>query len=177
VSTRSPNTPKRNRIDQNAADQKLADGLTQNAAAIPSLVVGGVTVSNKDIVTMLQARIAARERAASTQATWRAAVQAERDQSHGSRTLVFGVKEALKVMYAGQIEALGGFGLIARRLRTPPSPEQKAAAVKKAEATRAARHTMGVRQKARITGDNPTGAEPAPPPATAPATPPTQPKQ
>jgi hypothetical protein len=177
MNPRSPNTPRKNRIDQNAADQKLADGLTQNAATIPSLVVGGVTVSNKDIVTTLQARIAARERSASTRATWRAAVQAERDQSDGSRTLVFGVKEALKVMYAGQIEALGGFGLIARKPRTPPSPEQKAAAVKKAEATRAARHTMGARQRAKITGDNPTGAEPARPPVQAPATPPTQPTQ
>jgi hypothetical protein len=157
----SPISQKKNRIDQNAADQKLADGLTKHAAAIASLVVGGVTVSNKDIVTTLQARITARENAANTRATWRAAVQGDKSQSSTSRALVSGVKQALQVMFAGQIEILGDFGLTARKPRTPLTPEQKVAAVKKAEATRAARHTMGPKKKATITWDNPTGTAPA----------------
>jgi hypothetical protein len=104
-------------------------------------------------------------------------------------------------MFAGQIEALGDFGLTARKPRAPVAPAAKAVSVEKAKATRAARHTMGSKQKAKITGENPTGAAvpvvspaapplpatpiapaPAPtPPATAPATAvgttPTPPKQ
>jgi hypothetical protein len=50
------NTPKPNRNDQTAADQTLAAGLTKNAATIPSIMIGGVSVATKDIVAALQAR-------------------------------------------------------------------------------------------------------------------------
>jgi hypothetical protein len=165
----STNTPKKNRIDQNAADQKLIDGLTKHAATIPSLVIAGATVANKDIVTTLQARIAARGNAASTRATWRAAVKGEKDENTSSRALVSGVKQALQVMFAGQIEALGDFGMTPRKTRAPIPPTAKVASAEKAKATRAARHTMGSKQKAKITGENPTGATA---PVVSPATPP-----
>jgi hypothetical protein len=82
------------------------------------------------------------------------------------------------VAFAGSIDTLADFALKARKPRTPLTPEQKAAAVAKAEATRAARHTMGPKQKAAIKGTVPATAPATQPaaPAPAPATPVTPPK-
>jgi hypothetical protein len=44
------------------------------------------------------------------------------------------------------------FGLKPRKVPAPPTPEQVAERVAKNKATRAARHTLGPLQKAKITG-------------------------
>ncbi|HEY8089983.1 MAG TPA: hypothetical protein VIF09_19110, partial [Polyangiaceae bacterium] len=78
-------------------------------------------------------------------------------------------KQALKVIFAGQIEALADFGLKAPKPRTPLTNAQKAAAAAKAKATRALRHTMGSKQKAALTGTAPAPVTtPSPEPAAAP---------
>ncbi len=81
------------------------------------------------------------------------------------------MKQTLLVFYAGQVQTLTDFGLTARK--TPVvSPETMVAAAAKAKATRAARHTLGKKQKAKITGTVVTTAPAVPPPATPPAAPP-----
>jgi hypothetical protein len=72
----------------------------------------------------------------------------------------------------GSIDTLADFGLKPRKTRTPRTPEQKAASVAKSLATRAARHTMGSKQKAKVTGAAPHAAPvTAPSPTTAPSAP------
>jgi hypothetical protein len=73
------NTPN-SKLAETAADQSLIDGLNTIASAIPSFVVGGATVPTKDIVTTLQARLVTAKAAESARATWRTAVQADRDE-------------------------------------------------------------------------------------------------
>jgi hypothetical protein len=58
----------------------------------------------------------------------------------------------LKVMFAGSIDTLADFGLKAPKVRVPLTPDEKAAAVAKGKATRAARHTMGAKQKKKVSG-------------------------
>ncbi len=147
------NTPK-NRNDENTADQKLIDGLTKHAATIPAIVVGGASVATKDAITTLQSRIAPAKAATSTRATWRTAVQADRDEHAKTKTLVSGLKQALLVAFVGQVDALADFGLTGRKPRVV-TPEAQVAAAEKAKATRAARHTMGTKQKAKIQGHGP----------------------
>jgi hypothetical protein len=168
------NTPKNNRTDQVAADQKLIDGLTKHAATITSLVIAGATFTTSEIVGKVQARVDDAIAVRSTRATWQNAVKKEKDGRLASRTFVSGLKQALLVAFSGQIDALADFGLTARKPRVL-TPQQKSAATAKAKATRAARHTMGKVQKSKITGVTPPVPGPAPvPPAPAPATPPTQ---
>jgi hypothetical protein len=176
------NTTKKNRLDATVADQKLIDGLTKNAAAIPSIVLAGTTVTTKDIVTTLQARVDSAKAVLSTRATWQATVQADRAERDKTKAFVSGLKQSLLVAFSGRIDTLADFGLVPRKV-TVLTPEQKIARTQKTLATRAARHTMGTKQKSTIHGTvpapvpvNPAPAPtPAPKPTTPPATPPVEP--
>ena len=55
-------------------------------------------------------------------------------------------------MFAGLFDTLADFGLSPRKVAVV-SPEARVAAVAKTKATRAARHTMGAKQKKAIQGD------------------------
>ena len=173
------NTPKKNRAAETAADQKLIDGLTKHAATITALVIGGVTMASKDIIAALGVRITTANAVPPARAAWQAAVAADKAEATKSAALASAVRQALLVAFAGQVDALADFGLSARKPAVL-TPAQKAEAIAKAKATRAARHTMGKNQKALITGSSPAGGAPTPAtpatvPATAPATPPASP--
>jgi sulfite reductase beta subunit-like hemoprotein len=138
-------------------------------------MVGGVSVTTKDIATTLQARIVTAKAATSARATWQAAVQADRDERAKTKTLVSVVKQTLLASFAGQVETLANFGLTPRKPRVV-SPESRVAAAAKAKATRAARHTLGKKQKAGIKGTVAPTAPAIPTPATTPGpTPPAAP--
>ena len=164
------NTPTHNRGNETAADQKLIDGLTKHAVTIPALVIGGVTMTTKDIIDALQARLTTSRAAETTRATWQAAVAADVAERAKTKTFASGLRQALLVAFAGQIDALADFGLTPRK---PPTmtPAQRLAATEKAKATRAARHTMGKVQKSLITGAAPQATPVPAAPVAAPATP------
>jgi hypothetical protein len=143
---------KTNAATQLADDQALIDGLVKHAATFATLLVAGRTVMTPDVVTLLQARIAAIKLTIATRATYMASVAAAHAQIASTAAVVSGVRQTLKIAFAGQFETLADFGLKPRKAPTPRTPEQKAASNAKAEATRKARHTMGPKAKARITG-------------------------
>ncbi len=144
------NTPK-SKLAESAADQSLIGGLGNIASTIPNFVVGGATIPMKDIVTTLQARLVTAKAAESARVTWRAAVQADREQRAKTKALVSVIKQTLLQYFAGQTDTLATFGLTPRKPRVV-KPEGKVIAAAKANATRAARHTMGKKQKAAIVG-------------------------
>jgi hypothetical protein len=160
------NLPKKNRTDQSVADQKLIDGLTQHASIVPPVMIDGVAFSPKDLIGVLQRRIGASESATTARATWQSLVVADAAEHATTRTIVSGLRQAMMVAFSVQVDTLAAFGLSPRKVRVL-TPDQKIAAVARAKATREARHTMGKRQKARITGANPTGASPEAPVAPA----------
>jgi hypothetical protein len=165
---------KTNRTTQQAGDQKLIDGLTKHASALPSLTVLGTTLQTTDIITTLQARLASAGTVISTRATWQNAVKTDKAERASTKALVSAVRQAVLLAFAGQVDVLADFGLKPRKPRVPRTPAQKAEATAKAKATRAARHTMGSKQKASIKGTVPgtapvTGPSAAPTPVPAPA--------
>src|SRR5579859_7417548 len=179
------NTPKKNRTDQITAEQTLVDGFNKHAALIPSMVINGAAQTTKDIVTTLQSRIDSAKAAQSARATWQTAIRTDRTLRNTTKTYVSGVKQGLLVAFAVQLDTLADFGLTARAKHVA-TPEQKIARAAKAKATRAARHTMGKKQKAEIKGTVPQTAPattaPAPtstptPPAAPAPTPPAAPAQ
>ena len=161
--------PKSNHIQQQAADQALSDGLTKNSSTLAFFLIGSKSVQTSDIIKALQTRIAAANTVQSTRATWQAAVKANADERASSRTLVLGVTQVLQVMYGGSIDTLAEFGLKPRKVPAPLTPEQRVAKAAKAKATRAARHTMGTKQKAKVKGTVTTIVTPASPAAPPPA--------
>jgi hypothetical protein len=145
------NTPKQNRNSEMAADQKLIDGLTKHAATLPSFVIAGVSTTTTNVITKLQARIAAEEAVQPARATWLAAVAQARSEIAATKSVVSAVKQAILSAFAGQADMLADFGLTPRKARVV-SPEQKVAAAAKSKATRAARHTAGSVQKKAVKG-------------------------
>ena len=77
----------------------------------------------------------------------------------------------VKVTFGNTPDVLADFGLKPNKARTPLTISQKAAASAKRAATRAARHTMGPKQKKDIKGTvaptEPEAASSAPAPVTA----------
>jgi len=168
--------PKSNVQTQQAEDQALMDGFTKHQSTIASLFIGGSSVPTTTIISTLQARIAARAAVAPARASFQVVVQANRDELANTRAMIAGARQAIALMFAGQIDILAEFGLKPRKARAPRTPQQKLDSAAKAKATREARHTAGPKQKAKITGANPQGdapaaspAAPAPAPAAAPA--------
>jgi hypothetical protein len=156
MSTKS--NPRISVMQQQAADQALIDGFTKHQATLPpSFLIAGVHVPTTTIVATLQARIAARAAVATARASYQAVVKASHDQLDTSQARISGAREAVKVMFAGQVEALADFGLSPRKARAPRTPQQNAASIAKAQATREARHTMGPKAKRRVTGENSRG--------------------
>jgi hypothetical protein len=169
----STKTINANRLNRQAGDQKLADGLTKHRQALAALMIGGASHTVDDILAILQARLAAAGAAESTRATWQTAVKADRDERAKTKTFVSGLRQALLVAFTGSIDALADFGLSPRKLRVL-TPEKKAAAAAKAKATRVARHTVGPKKKLAIKGTVPQtapAASPAVVTAPAPASP------
>jgi hypothetical protein len=162
---------KTDRTTRQVNDQKLIDGLNKHSSTLSSLVIGGQSYTTAAIIGLLQGRIATANSATNVHATWQAAVQADREERTKTKPFVSGLRQALKVAFAGSVEELTAFGLKAAKARAPRTPEQKAAAAAKAKATRAARHTMGPKQKAAIKGTVPATAPETQPAAPAPAAP------
>ena len=162
---------KSNAQQQQAADQALIDGFTKHAATIPSsLLIGGVQIPTTTILSTLQARIAARAATVPAKANYQALVKADQAERASTKALVSGARQAILLMFAGQIATLADFALKPRKVPAPRTPAQKAASAAKAKATREARHTMGPVEKAKITGATPQGdATPVTPPEPAPA--------
>ena len=168
-----------NRVTQQAADQKLADGFTKHGSVIGPLLIDGKQSTPADIVQVIQARIQASKAVDAAKAAWQTVVKANKNELTGTRVFLTRVRQALLVMFASSIDTLADFGLTPRKQRAPKPPVKVAAAVK-AKATRAARGTKGKKQKAQIKATAPQ-AEPvtatAPAPAlAAPPSPTTQPQ-
>jgi hypothetical protein len=145
------NTPKRNRSDQATAERALLAGLLKHAQAVPSLLIAGVWISNGDMVARLQARLDTAGAVQSTRATWIAAVQEERAERARTRRFVSNLRQVLLVAFDEQVDALADFGLTTRRQHAR-TPDENLGVTTKSRATRAARHTMGPKQRAAIRG-------------------------
>jgi hypothetical protein len=136
------------------ADKSLLDGLTKHAEILPSLVIGATSLTAADLIAILQGRIDAADAAVATRASWLSAVKADYDERAKTKEAVSGLRQAVHVAFDGSIDVLADFGL-APRNQAVVTQEKRTEANAKAKATRAARHTMGKRQKAEIKGTVP----------------------
>jgi hypothetical protein len=150
-----------NRNTQLVADQQLADGLTTNAALIGVLTIAGKQVKPADVVQVLQTRIAAAKAATAAKASLKAAANTVKTTFADTRALVRAVRQALRLMFANDINLLATFGLAPTK--TPvTTPAVKVGSAAKAKATRAARGTdKGKKQRKAIKGPAAT-SPPAP---------------
>jgi hypothetical protein len=134
-----------------ARDQALVVGIPKRMGSAQFLV-NEQTLTAAAVVTMLQGRVTAATNAATSKAAYSAAVKAADAAESATAATVSGVVETIYVAFGNDAAALADFGLPVRK-RAVLTPAQRIAAAAKAKATRAARHTMGPKQKATVTGN------------------------
>jgi len=155
-----------NQQDRILRDQKMIEGIKKHLKSA-SIVVAGKTYTSDEVVAALQARVDAANAIAPAKAAWQDLVNTATTQTEQSKSLVSGLRQTVKVMFGQTAETLADFGIPAPKPRKVLTSEEKVAAAAKAAATRAARHTMGKVQKAKVKGSAPSTsssgpAQPAP---------------
>jgi hypothetical protein len=156
------NITKKSRANTIDSLQKLIDGLNKHASTAPSVMLAGVTLRPSDVAAKLQALIAEFNAATTAATAWHNQVMTERNAAQQTKPLLLLVRRTLEAAYASQLDVLADFGLTPRK-KTVISPQTRAAAAAKAKATRAARGSMGRKQRSAITAPvvvTPTSASP-----------------
>jgi hypothetical protein len=162
-------TTKADRSDRN---REALAGIRKHYASAPTMVLDGVTYAQTDIEKALQGSIDAADATTAATALFHKTVDAEQTANASADAVYGGLKTFVTSQFKTSPDVMADFGF------TPPSRQvpdaaTKAAAAEKRSATRVARHTMGKRQKAKVTGTTPAATAPAaaaPPPSPAVAT-------
>jgi hypothetical protein len=151
--------------------EQLIAGTKLDFANAASIAFAGGTYTPAQIETSLQTLVDLRAAVDAARATLKEKVAAETAQAPSLRTFMSAYATFVKATFGEQPGVLAHFGLVPRKAATPLTPEEKVAAAAKRKATRAARHTMGPKQKLDVVG-NVTGVTVTPVTAPVAATPP-----
>jgi hypothetical protein len=117
----------------------------------PVAFAGGSFTADQ-ITSKLQSLVDLRSNVNAAKAAAKAKLATEATQAPALRSFTRALRSFVKVSFSTSPDVLADFG-INLKVREPLSVEAKAAAVAKRAATRAARHTMGSRQKEGVKGD------------------------
>jgi hypothetical protein len=134
-----------------AADTQLLAGLAKHLGADGTLSFDGKRYKLAELEGIFQRRIDLSNEVAAMKGALAKALVDERAGMDASDPLVLNIRRVLKAMFAFSPDILAELGLQppARRV---PTVETKTNAIAKRLATRAARHTMGHRQREKIHG-------------------------
>jgi hypothetical protein len=139
------------------------EGISKNFSSLATLNVAGVSYTPTSLIALLQAYADAITALQALHAQLTAAVLGNRGQQKQIQQVLLGLESFAKNFFGSTSEKLGDFGFMPKKEVVVTVPT-KAAALAKSKATRVARHTMGKKQKAAITGSTPaapTAASPA----------------
>ena len=145
-------TSKPNKTQDAARAALMIKGVEKHYANVASLTVAGASHTPAEIVASLQTFVDLRQGVNDARAALRSKVAVERTQSPALRKLMSALVTVVKGSFGTSPDALADFGLAPNKARTPLTVEQKAAAAAKSKATRAARHTMGPKQRSEVKG-------------------------
>jgi hypothetical protein len=134
----------------------------QKHFASASFIFGATSYTGPTIVSALQTVADVINATDPAKAAYQAALSAEELALENAKPLLSGLHQVIYGQFGTSVAILADFGLAPHKTATL-TPEQKAAATAKAKATRAARHTMGSKQKQAIKGVVTTPATPASP--------------
>jgi hypothetical protein len=161
-------------ISKNTLAQSIVNLIAGTQKNLPSgtLTFGGQSYTPSALVALLQSLGDALAKSSTAEATWHGALQQERTLRSQVSPVLAAYTSWLLATYGSSPVILAEFGMAPRKRRAPLDSTQRAAAVAKGAATRAARHTMGSQQKKAVKG-HVTGVvvTPITAPASAPASP------
>jgi hypothetical protein len=132
---------------------ELVAGLEKHFANAASLTFASATHPTADVVKALEALPAKRAAVEDAKAALKAALADETTNAPALRAFMGDVDAFVKSAFSKSPDVLADFGLEPKKVATPLTTEQLAAAVAKREATRKARGTMGKKAKLAVKGD------------------------
>jgi hypothetical protein len=133
--------------------QELLAGVQKHFATQNTLIMGSASYTPAEIEAQLQTTVDLRAAVNAAKVATKAKLMAEAAQAAKQRSLIAVLSAYVKVAYSQSPDVLADFGLKPRKATTPLTNEQNALAAAKRAATRAARHTMGAKQKKSVKGD------------------------
>jgi hypothetical protein len=149
-------------------------GIAKHYASTSSLMVDGASHTPAQLMASLQALVDMRKTVDDARAALMTRIETEKAQAPAARKLIAALVIVVKGSFGNSPDVLADFGVTPKKAPTPLTVEQKAAAAAKRSATRAARHTMGTKQrkgvKGQVTGISITTHTASPPAAPSPAT-------
>jgi hypothetical protein len=159
----------------------LIAGTQKHPSGGPS-ALDGVTYTGATLLQTLQGLEDALTAVDTSRAAWKDALQNADEALAKVQPVVQAYRSWLLATFGNSPAMLADFGMSPRKGRTPLTTDQQAQANARSEATRKARHTMGSKQRLKVTGASsttpPATQEPGPtaPPPTLPQPPATAPK-
>jgi hypothetical protein len=132
--------------------KELRDGLAKHFSNATPVTFAGRTYTRDQLASTLQELIDLRAKVEGRKASLAAAIATEATRAPTLIALERHLKAFVKATFTQAPEVLADFG-ISSKARTPQTTEAKALANARRAATRAARHTMGPKQKVKVKGD------------------------
>jgi hypothetical protein len=134
----------------------LIAGLGKHPATVGSLTIGSVPYTPAELAALLQTLVDLRRAVTDAQAAAQTKLANERAQAPALRSLMSALVTILKTSFGNSPDILADFGLTPRKVPAPLTVDAKRAAAAKRKATRAARHTMGSKQRLAVKGAAPS---------------------
>jgi hypothetical protein len=129
-----------------------------------AVILEGVTYAPSALAKLFQRGIDVADATDSAKKTWHVAVATEQEETQNIWLLQQALRSHVTAVYGAKSVEFADFGFATKA--KPVDVATKVEAVKKSAATRAARHTMGKRQKEKVrgevslAGDGPNGPTP-----------------
>jgi hypothetical protein len=136
-------------------DTDLLTGIQKNQSTMPTFRISGKNVTPAAALVILQSRVDAGNAFVVARGGYLQAAQANRDLITQTKVDVADYKAAVQLAYKDDPATLAQFGLVPHKKAAPKTITTKVVAVAKGASTRAQRHTMGPRAKAKVKGTVP----------------------
>ena len=144
-----------------ALARQLIAGTKQHFSTASSLTFGNGTFTPAQVEAFLQTLIDLRTAVDDAKSGTKAKIVAEAAQGPSLRSQMAALVAFVKATFGDSPDALADFGLKPKKARTPLTIDQLAEAAARRAATRAARHTMGPKEKQKVKGTITTIVTPA----------------
>jgi hypothetical protein len=134
------------------AAKQLIAGTEKHLTSATPVPLMGSSFTPAQITSELQSLVTLRADVDASKASTKAKIANEATQMPALRAFMSAFESFVKGAFGSSPDVLADFG-ITRKARAPITLEAKAAAAAKRASTRAARHTMGSKQKLAVVGD------------------------
>jgi hypothetical protein len=141
----------------------MRKGLPDLPPGITALTILGKTYTRPELAAQIALYEGKYAKAEDLAVQARTAAEERDAEAPEARAFVAAAKGAIKTALGRKSANLTVVGITPDKTPAPPTVEEIQVRVAKAKATRAARHTMGKKQKAKIKGQVPPPAPPSPP--------------